>query len=888
MSHSDIITLGRESKGILEICDRITEAARQHLKDVGDKDFGSRSPASAHLRDSDIYQALRCVRTPIVARLGTKDELNRTRVYYVCPCEPPPGCRRSMLVNVFSPFGRIMALKPGDIFETPEGERLAVIDKTSLYPEDYLHQKDIFEALFEYRGQYKVRLKSLREVCDRINEPRYSLKHLVPSDDPAGDTILVLEGEENDEIEVEIDEETEIISAAPLVRLAERGLVLADLPHLDLQQDQICRRPLDSRLLIMGLPGTGKTSTLIKRLDFKITRQYLAGEELAIVDQLEASGQNSHAVSWHLFTPTDILRRYVLETFRRTLIPGYDDNISSWQDYRKNLARNLFGLLQTPDGGKFILSSNLNYLSQEAKAHTDRWFDEFNNYQWQRFVRQLQIHSARLASSGDTSLAALGRRACDALEQSQTGALARLLLAMEPMVPTISGYNSILSQSVKESTSQLIESISQTDPDFLSYMADFYDTLPRTADSAPAGSAEAFNEGYTFMARVLREKAQALAYGQPYQSDNRKMLFWQFLSGRLDEKTLLPMGHSCLALLSLRKLNCSSQAFTDAYFEAMADSYLAFRKSGPVWYTKAGIENTYLNELELDLLLLAVMESSSALLWQDYLKPGRLPLGPILKAHKEELRSQILVDEAADFSPVQLRCLMNLTHPSCSAFYAAADLNQRFTLWGAKSLTDFEWAVPGLSEVTLSANYRASKPLDELARGLAVKSGSRYSERSEQASSLELKPILLTGCPDEAAGIEWLRDRLAEIKGLTGKMPSAAVVINSETDLGRLAQGLTEALEPIGLPAAAVFRESEEPAEDSPVRCFNLKHIKGLEFEAVFLLNVDQLVQSQPDLYRQLIYTAVSRAASFFGATCRGAWPEELAYLEPLFGQDWS
>ncbi|MDR1607599.1 MAG: ATP-binding domain-containing protein [Deltaproteobacteria bacterium] len=889
LSHDDIITLGLEAKGILEVCDRIAEASRQYLGQSLELDFGPSRPESARLRGSDSYKALRCLKVPIVARIGAKDEANRTRVYYVCPCDPPPGCRRAMLVNLFSPFGRILATRPGDIFVTPEGERLAITEKTTLTLEDYGAQKDVFDALFERQSLYKIHLKSLRDVLARLSEPRYSHKR-DENHSSSDDTSLILEGEA-DEIEVEYEEEGEILSSAPVIRWADKGLKLMDPPLLDPKQDKICREPLGSRILIAGPAGVGKTMTMIRALDFKITRECLAGEEEAIVDQLEEAGYLPHAISWRLFTPTTTLARYAKSSFLKRLIPGYDENIVSWAEYRKYLARELFGILQTPQGGKLILSSNLNYLTNQAKLHTDRWFDDFNQFHWQSFVGRLKEHAERLAGSPDHNLSSLGARSREDLEQTQTGALARLYLALAPRVPTISGYDGILSKSVLELTNQVIQGLTEQDPNFLLDMADFYETLPKSpvrgaAKEPEPDSEEAYHAAYNFLAKIIREKSRAVALGQDYTVDARRTKFWEFLSGRIDETSLAPLGQNCLLLSSLRKLNCSTPGFSGSYFESLVESYLNYRHLGGEWYGKAGIDNLYVNELELDVILLAFLEASSALLWQDYLKPGRFPLGSILLAHKGESRNQILVDEAVDFSPVELKCMMNLTVPSSGSFSVTADLNQRFTPWGVKSIADFEWAAPGLVENPLTANYRVSSPLDALAQAVASKSAIRHTETTQYASLGTYKPVMLPQAETFDEQVAWVASRIQEIKRLIGRVPAIAVVMNSETSLGALADSLSKALE--DLPPAAVYRESEFPEVDSPIRVFNLKHIKGLEFEAVFLLELDKLALSCPDLYKKFLYAAITRAATFFGVTCQEAWPTNLAHLTPLFGENWA
>ena len=67
------------------------------------------------------------------------------------------------------------------------------------------------------------------------------------------------------------------------------------------------------------------------------------------------------------------------------------------------------------------------------------------------------------------------------------------------------------------------------------------------------------------------------------------------------------------------------------------------------------------------------------------------------------------------------------------------------------------------------------------------------------------------------------------------------------------------------------------------VRVFDIGHIKGLEFEAVFFISVDDLAKRVPDLFHKFIYVGLTRAATFLGVTCKTSLPESLTFVRPLF-----
>jgi DNA helicase IV len=75
--------------------------------------------------------------------------------------------------------------------------------------------------------------------------------------------------------------------------------------------------------------------------------------------------------------------------------------------------------------------------------------------------------------------------------------------------------------------------------------------------------------------------------------------------------------------------------------------------------------------------------------------------------------------------------------------------------------------------------------------------------------------------------------------------------------------------------------------QDSDVRVFDVQHIKGLEFEAVFFIGIDRLAKLHPQLFDKYLYVGTTRAATYLGFTCDKVLPPAISSLRPLFVSDW-
>jgi hypothetical protein len=91
-------------------------------------------------------------------------------------------------------------------------------------------------------------------------------------------------------------------------------IALRDRPVLNKFQGAIFRLPLDRQVLLFGPPGSGKTTTLIKRLAQKRTSDALTEEERGRLTGSLAQDL-LRPDSWAMFSPAELLRQYLGDAF---------------------------------------------------------------------------------------------------------------------------------------------------------------------------------------------------------------------------------------------------------------------------------------------------------------------------------------------------------------------------------------------------------------------------------------------------------------------------------------------------------------------------------------------------------------------------------------------
>lgn len=838
----------------------ISEAALRNLSQINQKNRSA-------------YQRLS--KEPLVSRVVAEDDNGRFHTYFFCRADQ--GLAERRVISYLTKLGRLASIPVGDEFVTPDGQAWIVVSKTGLRPDEINGQWDAFSVV-QREDCPSVTIESLRALL------KAEFTSLNAQD--ALDKILA-------------DEAKNAAVVAGLRRNVITRMGLREQPILDKFQDEIFRLPLSHQIVLLGPPGTGKTTTLIRRLGQKLDIQFLDEDEQRVVQDVAVEQGLSHERSWLMFTPTELLRMYLKEAFAREQLPASDHNLRIWDDHRRDLCRHTFSILRTANGGgAFIQKSGLASLLQTTLENQVEWFTDFNVWQRQAYLQELTGSTQVLQSSSIQQASDLGAILSVLLSAHLNWPATLSSLADE--LPKVQSFVANFKEEIDKRLRTALVAQLQKNSRFVADFAEFLETLqqievdetdeadPEEEDevqAAKVGVQAATNEYY----QALRVLARNAAIKKTVIKSNRSGKIIEWLGDRiLPHSDLIDIGNKLILQTAARRFVSPVRS----YIGGVSKRYRAFRRErqgANIWYETSGFDQRDVHQLELDVILLATLMAGNELInRRNILRAIDSPQWTPLKTVMSCYRHQILVDEATDFSPLQLACMNALAHPRTRSVFACGDFNQRLTTWGVRSPELLSWSMPNLEIREITVAYRQSKQLNDLARDIirAVGGSVHHVSLPSEVNNDVAHPVLLeNSSPSES--VKWLANRIIDIERFVEQLPSIAVFVNTEDEVEPTAKALEVLLNEHNIPVMASSR-GQIVGQESSVRVFDIQHIKGLEFEAVFFLGVDRLVALHPELFDKYIYVGTTRAAAYLGLTCEGSLPAQLLSVRHHFMKDWT
>ena len=261
---------------------------------------------------------------------------------------------------------------------------------------------------------------------------------------------------------------------------------------------------------------------------------------------------------------------------------------------------------------------------------------------------------------------------------------------------------------------------------------------------------------------------------------------------------------------------------------------------------------------------------------------------PFVNGYKNNSKPVIGVDEATDFHLIDLMAIYSMGDSEISSVTYSGDVMQRMTKEGITSWDDLIQVLPKTEIKNLQVSYRQSSTLLDLAKEIYKRStglNADYSTFIDKDDS-EPKPLIFIS-KENHSKIEWIADRIHEIfKAYGDSIPSVAIFLPKESQLEDFADSLgkIDTLADVGIQVKAC-RNGEVLGDINTIRVFSIEFIKGLEFEAVFFYNIDELLTHdlEKELFLKYLYVGLSRATFYLGLTLTNNLDGDLSFLNSMF-----
>lgn len=855
---------------ILDKLQLISDVAKQKITDPGvlipAEDFNhplaSRNARRELTRKSEEFRQLS--KEPLVVALLAETEDGERRVYYFARRAQVDGIAR-YFTHSMSPIGHLATYEPGDEYDLPNGQTLTVVSKFVLTPQQLSGKWDSRPAQVFWAEEPP---KSLASLLDHLNFEQTEL-----------DGWEALEGK---------------LEAQPTpARNALRGTGLRDQAVLDKIQDEIFRLPISSQLMISGPPGSGKTTTLIRRMAQKNEMSFLTPEEQAVV-QRAASADRHHAESWIMFTPTELLEGYLSEAFNREGVPAPKDRVWTWSQFSMDFGREEARLLRKSNNRSgFFLDEQAFHLAPKVHAAPTEWINRFEEWLSEEHMKELRRASDRLQSSQLTEVLSLSTRIGGITKGDRAARIFSVLEELSTFGVEIEQIRGSLRAKWRDFLDRRIERFGRLDSSNISKLDSLVKDIEKASNSAVNEEDLDEEDDLELEGRPTSRTRKDRIFGVIRQAVNSqaRSLHGKRKPPRRYDALISFLGEEVLNGEQLSDLGRDLDVLSGAsrigractiYFSSLGARYRAFRRQEPEWY-KEEVASEKVDRDEFDALILAKLKAVRALLPR---VDTDLQFWSSLRPFEEKLRNQVYVDEATDFSEIQLSAMYHLSHPQVRSFFMSGDFDQRLTEWGIKDHAALQRAVPGISTRDVEIGYRQSRRLKDFVdlmrrRWLGAEPNSG-APRFGLHDGFEPAMFEAKGDLDVQAG--WIADRIQEIDRLNERLPSVAVLVPRAEDVKPMAKRLEALLDSIPVSA---HEEAGNLGRDEEVRVFPVHHVKGLEFEAAFFVGVDQLRHDVPELFQRYLYVGSTRAATFLGFAANNKMPSEIMDLRDSFVSVW-
>ena len=716
----------------------------------------------------------------------------------------------------------------------------------------------------------------------------------------------------------QIERETILSKASKAAAFIREQMSLRRNPVLDKSQNRAKFSNMynGAAEIINGGPGTGKTTTMIQRLKLLIDRgdleNYIANHPDCKLTNEQLDYISATANNWVYFSPNDLLKKYLQDNMNYEGLTGTNQRTAVWTDFLKNAVRDEYHLAGQDSPFDFMIpkKADKNIYSGDHYRIIQNFTAFFLAQVKEKFSKVAKIDCSKFSWKIQGSIIIKESAKADTI--STIPELIKFLIHIADVdkrnyangiaLQTGSEIASEYNKNARDISDRYIQLLKRDDESKYLELVEYIKSLAKSShiENEEDDDVEEVEQDFGNLDLQIFNKVNALIKKMALQlvdataklTPAQKALV-EYIKNVVKEEDLKSIAD---AAYFVKYISPALRGFNSYVLTPIPQYYKQYRKNMPE-SDKADWNADLLDEMldkyknkrlynqEQDLLVGFINNICMALYRVDK-KRFEETKHAYIDAYKALCRPVIGVDEATDYSIIDFYGIKSFGHFAVRSYTLCGDTMQ---LMKEDGITD--WNVlrhPLLFEQmevqNLNISYRQSEELLELADKI-------YQEERGTKSPYECylkgrqtpKPLWLE-IDDLEKKADWISHRVLEIvKAYDNKMPTIAVFTNTKEKADELKEAIEDCdvLNPAGIEVKVCSDNNLEG--EKTLRIFPIDQVKGMEFEAVFFYDIDDIESSS--LINKYLYVGLSRASMYLAVTSNGKSEKISNMLQKYFSE---
>lgn len=659
-------------------------------------------------------------------------------------------------------------------------------------------------------------------------------------------------------------------------------------------------------LIIDGGPGTGKTTTMIHRLSY-LTDLYAIEEDetnklnnykLNSIQRNELRAAINEQRDWLFFSPSQRLKEYLADAMKKEGLQNTSSKVWCWKDFCRLILKQEYKIIgEEGDKAPFKVSYETRVLFYQQSGVIGELTEFYLNH-----LRHIKDNLPLLRTDGPVyQWISIAQNISKRIGDCENYNITQFIQLFNNLESLYSEDCKDLLRDRRTLTEKIVEEICElldNNPDAKNLLNEIFNfALPEfednneSVDSDEIGETDENDKLTSLLKKWLKDYCLNKVNSDIKLSDHYLMvgeIMQPLLNDSFDSKfqkigelyifeqfAKYTKGASSIMLADIpNKYKRFRKHLRESKFEGCDRKVLRDISQGKQLHYQEqalllGFVNTLVKQIETSKI--AISNSKQH---------------PLIVAYNEIARPIIGIDEATDFSDVEIYAIQSLLSRDVYSLTLCGDMMQRLTECGIKDWSELNGIVQKPLVVQMKTSYRQSKKLLEVARQLYQDTIHKTPTYKAFMKSNKVPMPLIYVNPNSFEKEVWISKRIEEVYRAYGEqLPSIAIFVNDKGEIRRFIEGIEQQdfFKKVGVKVLD-GTESVSNVGGNHICVYPIDVVKGMEFDVVFFHDIDKSSVSR-ELLKRYIYVGVSRAAFFLAITMSEPNDEIGKYFEK--DKDW-